>query len=92
MWNEDNDGMNASERQKFKSPYGSMAFDRKGGSSSVVKIGKKEKGTKWKKKFKFEDKEDNMMDFLFEDFYLGAISKTTEWSQFVSKSNHSISR
>ena len=22
--------------------------------------------------------------------YLGAISKTTEWSQFVSKSNHSI--
>ena len=28
------------------------------------------------KKIKFEDKEDNMMDFLFEDFYLGA--KMTE--------------
>lgn len=41
--------MNALERQKFQSPYGSMAFDRKGGSSSVVKIGKKENGTKWKK-------------------------------------------
>lgn len=48
IWNEDNDGMNASETEKFQSPYGSMAFDRKGGSSSVVKIGKKENGTKWK--------------------------------------------
>ena len=38
--------MNALERQKFQSPYGSLAFDRRGGSSSIVKIGKEENGTK----------------------------------------------
>lgn len=38
--------MNALKRQKFQSPYGSMAFDRRGVSSSIVKTGKKENGTK----------------------------------------------